>query len=269
MALAVVAVVGAALTVVLPDLLNGTPVMNGSARGTAFVMLVAGVPSLVAVARAPRVLGQAHRSVLWLGTLGYFVYNSLLFLFATPFNELFLVYVAMMALSIAAVGVLVLTVDSVATAVYLPARTARGVAFYLWVIVAGNTVIWLTRIMPGLAHADAPDFLRGTGLITNPIFVQDLAFWLPLGALAAFWLWRNRPWGVVIGGGYLAMWVLEGLSVAVDQWFGSAADPRSDVVSPSLVLPFVVLSMISLAILAIMLRALRGTVPQGTRLDPG
>jgi hypothetical protein len=34
--------------------------------------------------------------------------------------------------------------------------------------------------------------LDGTGLTTMPTYVQDLAFWLPLMGLAAWWLWR-RP----------------------------------------------------------------------------
>jgi hypothetical protein len=44
-ALAVASGVAAALTLLAPDVLRGTPVMNGSARGTALVALVVALPS--------------------------------------------------------------------------------------------------------------------------------------------------------------------------------------------------------------------------------
>jgi hypothetical protein len=38
--------------------------------------------------------------LLWLGSPAYLDYNAVLLLFATPFNHLFLLYVAMLPLSI-------------------------------------------------------------------------------------------------------------------------------------------------------------------------
>ena len=45
-ALAVTAAAGSLLTFTIPDLLRGPAVMNGSARGTALAVLLAGVPVL-------------------------------------------------------------------------------------------------------------------------------------------------------------------------------------------------------------------------------
>jgi hypothetical protein len=88
--------------------------------------------------------------------------------------------------------------------------------------------------------------LDGTGVSTNAIYVQDLGVWLPLAAVAALWLFRRQARGAVVVGALLAMWVIEAVSVAVDQWFGSNADPASTVVSSSLVVPFLVLAVIGL-----------------------
>jgi len=33
----------------------------------------------------------------------------------------------------------------------------------------------------------------------------------------------HRPWGYLLAGAGLAMWVLESTSIAVDQWYGHAA----------------------------------------------
>ena len=50
---------------------------------------------MIAVAR-----GSVRAVIVWLGATAYLLYNSVMFLFATPFNRLFLLYVAMCALSI-------------------------------------------------------------------------------------------------------------------------------------------------------------------------
>jgi len=102
--LAVTAAANALLTFLIPGVLHGTAVMNGSARGTALAVLLLGVPALalsMALARA----GSARAVLCWLGAVGYVLYNSVLFVFATPFNELFLLDVAMLALAAWSAGV--------------------------------------------------------------------------------------------------------------------------------------------------------------------
>ena len=65
-------------------------------------------------------------------------------------------------------------------------------------------------------------------------------------AVAAAWLWRRRPWGYLIVGAGLVMWVIESVSIAVDQWYGHAADPGSSVASAALVPAFAVLALAGL-----------------------
>ena len=101
------------------------------------------------------------------------------------------------------------------------ARTpVRGISVYMWTVVALNAAAWLARIIPAAAASGAPTYLRGTGLPVNVVYVQDLALWLPLLAVAAAWLWRRQPWGYLLAGAGLVMWVLESTSIAVDQWYG-------------------------------------------------
>jgi hypothetical protein len=136
------------------------------------------------------------------------------------------------------------------------------VAVYVWVIVALNALAWLTRIVPTLGAGGQAAFLRGTGLPTNPVYVQDLALWLPFIAVAAVWLWQRRPWGYVVIGGALVMWVLESAGIAVDQWYGHAADPASPVASAALTPAFGVLALIGLVPTWYLFRGLRSG-PQG------
>lgn len=97
--------------------------------------------------------------------------------------------------------------------------------------------------------------LAGTGVQTNAIYIQDLAVWLPLAAVAALWLRRRQPRGAVLVGAILGLWVIEGVSVATDQWFGVHADPSSGVVSLTLIGPFLALAALGLVPLWLLLRA--------------
>ena len=49
----------------------------------------------------------------------------------------------------------------------------------------GDKGSWLVRILPTLASSGEPAYLRGTGMTTNIVFVQDLALWVPLMAVAS------------------------------------------------------------------------------------
>ncbi len=252
--LAVVAGVTAGMTLLLPDVLRGEPAMTGSARGTAAVMLILAVPTLLwAMHRAGR--GAARAVFVWLGTVLYLVYNAVMLTFATPVNALFLANIATLGLSIAA-GIAVFE-----SARRLPVQQwcadtmpTRALAGYVWVVVVLNALAWSGRIVPALLNGDPQVLVAGTGLTTVPTYVQDLAFWLPLLAVAALWLWQRRPEGYLLVGGGLTMWVLEGLTVATDQWFGHQSDPTSTVVSLAAVPAFAAVTVVGAAVLAVFLK---------------
>jgi hypothetical protein len=143
----------------------------------------------------------------------------------------------------------------------IPARApVRLAAGYLWALVALNGGAWLVRILPTLASTGAPAYLRGTGMTTNIVFVQDLALWLPLSAVAAAWLWLGKPRGYLLGGASVVMGVMEGISIAADQWYGHAADLASPVASAALVPAFAALALVGLIPAGLLLRGLSGGV---------
>jgi hypothetical protein len=189
--------------------------------------------------------------------VAFLLYNSVLFVFATPFDDLFLLDVAMLSLALWCLVVALhdLDVTTFATPVG-PATPVRAVATYVWVVVALNALAWLVPVVRAVVGSGPPAFLAGTGMTTNPIYVQDLAFWLPAMAVAAWWLVRRQAWGFVVVSAGLVMWVVESLSVAVDQWLGHAADPASSVASAALSLPFGLLALVGTVPAIAMLRGL-------------
>lgn len=224
--LAVVSALAAAGTAFIPHALSGTAVMNGSARGTALVVLLVAVPALAASLRAAYV-GSTRALAIWMGTVAYLTYNAVMFCFATPFNRLFPLYVAMLSLSVFLLAGLAVHARSVGGRL-TDVRCPKWVAVYVWVVVALNSLLWLRGILSAVLADEPTSFLQGTGLTTNPVYVQDLAFWLPVMAWLGYSLAKRRRDRLVLIAGGLVFWVVEGLGVAVDQWMGYRADPTSD-----------------------------------------
>ncbi|GAA1950511.1 hypothetical protein GCM10009798_07330 [Nocardioides panacihumi] len=247
-----VAVPAATVPVLVVDgVLHGHPVMNGSARGTALVMLAVALPALVAGLRVSS-RGSVRGWALLLGALAYIAYNATLLVYATPFNALFLVDVAL--LSLAFWALVSLFADPLPRLFAGPRLPVRGISTFILAIVVLNAAAWLARIVPELGD-DPPGFLKGTGLTTNPIFVQDLAIWLPALAVVAILLRRGHPAGVLLAGAGLVFWQVEAVGVAVDQWLGQHAAPGSDVATYGGSVLFVAVALVTAVPLTLWWRA--------------
>lgn len=228
--LALVAAITAALTYFLPDVLLGPAVTNGNARGTALVMMALAVPVLlISMAFADR--GSWRAVYFWMGSVFYLAYNAFLFLFLTPFNRLFLLNVATQSLALFAGMSLFLAFDSHWLLDQMRKPPFRGLAVFIWLLVGLNAAAWLMEVVPAILGEDPLAFLEGVGVATNAIYVQDLAFWLPMVALAAWGVWNHRSKGIFLTGSWLWFGVLESIGVAVDQWYGHEADPTSSFAS--------------------------------------
>jgi hypothetical protein len=251
LAVTLAAVVGALL---VPGAIRAPAVTVGNMQGTALVLGGATLP-LLAVSMLLLARGVTVAVIFWLGALGSIAYQSVLFLFAVPFNVFFFLDVAMLSLSVWAIIALAgrLPIEEVGDRVGTGAP-ARLIAGYLLVNAALFGVLWLASTVPPVMSGESPAFLAGTGMATGPVQILDFAFTLPLMTLGAVLLWRDRPWGRVLSGALLVMLAIETASIGVDQWWGHAADPASPAASASLTPVFAVLTIIGVAVLALFLR---------------
>jgi hypothetical protein len=258
--LAVVAnAAAAALTLLVPDVLNGPAVTNGNAQGTALIMLVLGVPLLMGSRIVEERWPRAARFVQ-LGALAYLAYNGFMLLLATPFNRLFLVYCAALGSTVFALGLQLATAAPDAIQERLPRIPARIVGGYILTIVVLNTLVWLRTIVPAMLAEDPTSFLDGFGVATNPVFVQDLVFWLPSAALIGWLTWTRRAWGALLAGAYLVYGLLESIGVATDQWMGYAADPTTPHATMGAVYLFAVMAVVGAVALVYYVRSSRPAV---------
>ncbi|MEO5653459.1 MAG: hypothetical protein ABIN79_00480 [Marmoricola sp.] len=127
-------------------------------------------------------------------------------------------------------------------------------------VVVLNAAAWLAGIMPTVLSDSPGEFLVETGLLTNPVYIQDLAIWLPLLATSAVAASRHQVWGKLITAAMLTLFVLESMSISVDQWFGSHTDPSSSASSMTMVPVFAAVSLVTLIPLVAFLRALDSDV---------
>ena len=236
------------------DLLRGPEVSIGSMQGTALVLLLVTLPVLIA-SMALTARGLTVALVGWIGAIGSVAYQGVLFLFATPFNAFFFLYVAMLSLSIwslIALGTRI-RVEHVAGRIgaHAPVRIVAGYLLVNAVLFLG---LWLGATVPAVLTTAPPAFLDGTGMTTGPVQIMDLGFTLPAMTLAAVELVRRRPLGYVLAGSLLVMLAIETASIGVDQWIGHAADPASPVASAAMTPVFAGLTVIGLAVLGLFVR---------------
>jgi hypothetical protein len=253
-ALVVVTATASAFTFFAGGILTGPTVAVGNARGTSLVLLAVGVPTLVLSMTLSR-RGSSRAVFVWLGSAAYLLYNGVMLLFATPFNHLFLLYVAMLSLALWTVVFLVRVIDRESLAARCSDRLpARSIGAYLIAVAVLNALVWLRTAVPASLSAEPAAFLADIGLTTSPTFVQDLAFWLPLMALGGLLLWRRSGWGYLIAGAMLTYGVGEAVGVAVDQWFGYRADPTTSYASLAGMWLFAALAAVGLGPLYLFLR---------------
>jgi hypothetical protein len=253
-ALALDTFVAVATALLFREALRGPAVSVGTMQGTALVLLVVTTPVL-AVSMALVARGVTVALIGWLGALGSIAYQAVLFLFASPFNAFFFLYVAMLSLSFWSLVALAgrLPIERVAPRIGAHAPV-RVVAAYLLINAALFLALWLQATVPAILSADPPAFLEGTGMTTGPVQIIDLGFTLPLMTLAAILLVRRRGWGYVLTGTLLVMLAIETASIGVDQWIGHAADPASPVASAALTPVFAGLTALGLVVLGLFLR---------------
>ncbi|WP_426319872.1 hypothetical protein [Microbacterium sp. E-13] len=133
--------------------------------------------------------GSLRARQLWIGTLFYFLYAYAIYAFAVHFGRLFSVYVTVLGL---AFWTLVAVLSERARLLASPSR--RVCTFAASVLIGTGALfalLWLSELIPATLSGRPPSSLETAGLVTNPIYVIDLAIVLPgmiivgIGALRA------------------------------------------------------------------------------------
>jgi len=164
--------------------------------GSDLVTLAIVVPLLLAAVALDR-RESARGRLLWVGALGYAVYNYAYYLLGAALNVFFPIYAAALLLAATLLVATLRRTDARALAPRQHERSsARLVGGYLLLVAAGLEGAWLTAwaryVFADQATPVEPEAFKLVAALDTMLMVPALALG---GAL----LWRRRSWGWVVG----------------------------------------------------------------------
>jgi hypothetical protein len=175
--------------------------------------------------------GSPRATLIWLGLLGYLAYTYTAAAFTYAFNELFLVYVALFALNGASLIAGLSGINAVALRAAFDVHTPRrAVIAFLLIMSTLLCLLWFSQIIPFYTRGQLPEMIVRAKTPTVFVYVLDLGVVVPLALLSAWWLWRDKPWGIVLAGFVLVKAATMGLALLAMTWFALKAGIEIDIV---------------------------------------
>lgn len=251
-AAALLAAAGAVVGLLATDGIYGkeTAALADAAAAQEIVDLVIVAPVLGLLAWcAQRGCLQAYIS--WLGCLAFFVYNFAIFAFSIHFGPLFLVWVAVLGMSIFSLAGGLSALDTGAVKAHFSHRPMTLPGWFLMVVATAFALLWLSEIVPDLIAGDPSSSGSDWKIPTNPVHVLDLAFFLPATFVSGLLLLRRHPLGYATAVGQLVWLALTCLPILLTPF---VADARGHEPGWAVMIPIGIMLFASLAVLVQLLR---------------
>jgi hypothetical protein len=200
--IAILAAFAAAGGLLFDNLYRDNLFVTSAWKGNDLVTLFIAVPLLVA-ALIFSARGSMQAQLLWMGVLDYMLYNFAFYLFGAAFNGFFLLYTALLGLSIFAIlfGLANLDLNGIKETVR-EKMPVKWIAGYMFFVATGLTLIYLAQSLGFILTGEIPAIVVRTGHPTSIVFALDLTLLVPFLALGAVWLLQRKAWGFVLAGIY-------------------------------------------------------------------
>jgi hypothetical protein len=202
-ATAVASAAGCVAALLQPTAVYGdeTRVLANAATAQDLVGLAVVAPLLLILSLAAA-RGSLTCWLCCLGCLGFTVYNYAIYAFSIHFGPLFLVWVAVLGLSLFALitGLVLIDPHLIRNRFVVPSRLT---GWFLVSMAVLFTLVWLGEIVPDLAAGRPSTSAADWEVPTNPVHVLDLAFFLPAVAITGVMLLRRHWLGYATAAGQL------------------------------------------------------------------
>ncbi|MBN1656336.1 MAG: hypothetical protein JXA30_21380 [Deltaproteobacteria bacterium] len=162
-------------------------------QGQDVVTLLVVVPALV-VSFILAKKGSPKALFFWLGVVFYLVYSYIFYTLALHFNIFFLLYCAVLGLSVYTLVYAISLIDLEKVKSWF--REDAGVkapAVYIIVVALLFYALWLKEVVPATLTGKTPPSIIDAGLLVNPVHVLDLSLVLPAFLVVGFSLLKRRP----------------------------------------------------------------------------
>ncbi|RLM32970.1 hypothetical protein [Haloarcula sp. Atlit-120R] len=178
----------------VPEFYRDAPPLLPQVYGQDVTTLVVAVPAFaIALYYASR--GSLRGYTVWLGVAGYLLYTYASYAFMTAFNELYLVYVVLLWLTLVIFVGGMVRLDAGALKQAVGEQSVRPyIAFHVLLGVL-ITFLWGAEILPATLAGTTPPSIAEAGLPTSVIYSLDLGILVPAFFLTAYWLREGQPWG--------------------------------------------------------------------------
>ena len=163
--------------------------------GNDWVTLVVAAPLLLMGLRRTAV-GSVQGLLLWLGLIGFALYNYAFYLFGAALNAFLPVYVVAVVLAATVLILALSQVDAIRFAHSVrptaPVRLLGGSLVFIAVGLASAWIaMWAAYVFAGRPTPVEPEAFKLVAAL-------DLSLMVPTLGIGGVLLWRRRPWGLVI-----------------------------------------------------------------------
>ena len=160
--------------------------------------------------------GSVRAYLLWLGVLTFTVYNYVIYTFSIPFEALFLLWVAVLGMSLFALigGAVSMDYQAVASA-FTSRRAVQVTAWFLIVTAVLFGFLWLSEDVPALLSNTKPQSVMDMAIPTNPVHILDLGFFLPAVIITGICLLKKKSWAYSIAPAFIVFLILTGIPILI------------------------------------------------------
>ena len=184
----------------LKDVYRDNAFVTTTWLGNDAVTLFLAVPILL-VAMVFGSRGSWMATLVWLGAVDYMLYNYAFYLFGAAFNVFFLVYAALLGLSIfALIFGLVGLDETILSRQYSEKTPVKWIGGYFLFVAISLSGVYLLQSIGFIVTGQIPAIVSISGHPTNMVFALDLTLLIPWLAVGAVWLMKRQPWGYVVAG---------------------------------------------------------------------
>jgi hypothetical protein len=150
--------------------------------------------------------GSIPARLVWLGTLGYLLYNFVIYAFGVHFNALFLVYCATLSLCLYATIFSLPFIPLEEIAETCAPRAPRNTTAIVFLLLAAPTAAFdLRDDIVAILAGRIPQEIIDANMPVNFVHVLDLGFLLPALCITAFLQFRRKPAGYALAPIFLTL----------------------------------------------------------------
>lgn len=136
--------------------------------------------------------------LIWMGTLGYMLYNYVFYLYGASFNYFFLIYVALFTLSMYTLILILTKLKITEYIIWFSDKTpTKLISVFMFIFSFLLGVIWVGISISYIFTGIIPSTITQTGHPTAVVFATDLSFLVSGMIVSAILLWKKRIWGYI------------------------------------------------------------------------